>query len=85
MYFVNIVLQDIDTIKTCLKFLQEIGSDQYLLQNLTEVALRTEKINVAWALLEMFSSELRPHFFWPLLIQSSKIEGEVGKYYFVLY
>lgn len=74
-------MQDSDIVKSSLSFLQKTGFTEYLLEKLTGIALKTGKISTAWTLLEMLSSELRPHYFWPLLISANKEAGEVGNTY----
>lgn len=59
------------------KDLQRSGLNPFALEKITGVALRRGFYKVAWELLESFSS-LRPHYFWPLLLQAEKQNREIG-------
>lgn len=47
------------------------------MENATEIALKHNKTEIAWELLKNMTT-LRPHFFWPLLINAGKESGELG-------
>ncbi|KAF2901912.1 hypothetical protein ILUMI_04268 [Ignelater luminosus] len=59
------------------KDLQRSGLNPFALENITGIALRRGFYKVAWELLESFS-RLRPHYFWPLLLQAEKQNREIG-------
>ncbi|GBP68087.1 Leucine-rich PPR motif-containing protein, mitochondrial [Eumeta japonica] len=61
--------------------LMSSGRNPIALHNATEAALQLGKIPVAIDLLTKMKElniPLRPHYFWPLLIHSSKLYGEKG-------
>lgn len=58
------------------KVLQEMEPDEYMLKQLLEISLKIGKTEMSWILLQNLS-ELRPHYFWPLLI-AANIKGETG-------
>nr|CAH7746771.1 unnamed protein product [Callosobruchus chinensis] len=59
------------------KYLKDNNLNEYCIQNLTEIALRHNYVDVCWDLLQNLP-EVRPHFFWPLLINAHKTSGEKG-------
>ncbi|CAH0552880.1 unnamed protein product [Brassicogethes aeneus] len=69
--------KDIEKIINVAKEFKEKELNSNCLEKLTNVALKFGHIEPAWTLLTNFD-ELRPHYFWPILIIASKREGEQG-------
>ncbi|XP_050312939.1 leucine-rich PPR motif-containing protein, mitochondrial [Anthonomus grandis grandis] len=59
------------------KDLIEKDLNPYILESLTELALKFKYTHQAWELLRSLNT-LRPHYFWPLLIQAGNERGEIG-------
>ncbi|XP_044761643.1 leucine-rich PPR motif-containing protein, mitochondrial [Coccinella septempunctata] len=57
--------------------LKQAGLNEYALENVTEAAMRNKLFSSALNLLAHFST-LKPHYFWPLLIEAHKRDGEIG-------
>ncbi|KAJ8921642.1 hypothetical protein NQ315_010551 [Exocentrus adspersus] len=68
---------DIERIIKLCKHLHEKNLNQYALEDLAEIALRHKYVDASCSLLENMSIR-RPHFFWPLLVEANKREGETG-------
>lgn len=58
--------------------LKESGLNPLALENAAEIALKTEYFELAWSLFKKLTS-LRPHFFWPILLNTGRKDGELGK------
>lgn len=58
-------------------FLENYDSDRAF-ENLAEFAMKNKYFDITWKLFENFR-ELRPHFFWPLLVDARNNKGETGK------
>lgn len=59
------------------KNLVDTDLNPHILENLTELALRFKYEEQAWSLLGSLEV-VRPHYFWPLLIQNARSNGEYG-------
>lgn len=70
--------QDIERIIKITKHLRDTNLNSYALEKLTEIALRHNYTQASWKLLENMPN-LRPHFFWPILLDANRKEGELGK------
>ncbi|XP_018577646.1 leucine-rich PPR motif-containing protein, mitochondrial [Anoplophora glabripennis] len=68
---------DIERTITLCKHLHDNNLNNYALQHLTELALRHNYTEASWRLLENMPV-LRPHFFWPLLLDANRKQGEIG-------
>ncbi|XP_023011712.2 leucine-rich PPR motif-containing protein, mitochondrial isoform X1 [Leptinotarsa decemlineata] len=66
-----------DEVISLTKYLRDKGMNQFAFERLTEFALRNKYVDVAWSLLKNIN-ELRPHFFWPLLVIAHQVKGECG-------
>lgn len=53
------------------------------MERLTELALKFKYENQAWTLLKNLDI-VRPHYFWPLLMQNGKTNGEIGKCFYYI-
>lgn len=60
-----------------MQILKEHTSEEYLLKQIAGQALKMRRVETTWAILELLP-ELRPHYFWPLLINAYKTDGEAG-------
>lgn len=58
--------------------LKESGLNSWALENAAEIALKSEYFELAWSLFKKFTN-LRPHFFWPILLSAGRKEGELGR------
>ncbi|XP_066248718.1 leucine-rich PPR motif-containing protein, mitochondrial isoform X2 [Euwallacea similis] len=68
---------DMSVIIGIAKNLTDKGSNEYILEGLTWLALRFKYEEQAWILLSTLHI-LRPHYFWPLLLQSAQNKGHQG-------
>ncbi|CAG9769248.1 unnamed protein product [Ceutorhynchus assimilis] len=68
---------EISAIISIAKSLIEKKLNLYICEYLTELALRFKYQEQAWALLKCLQI-VRPHYFWPLLVQDGKKSGENG-------
>lgn len=62
--------------------LMSSGRNPIAIQNASEAALQLGKIPLAldmFTRMQQLGMALRPHFFWPVLIQNSKTYGEKGE------
>ncbi|KAG5894067.1 hypothetical protein JTB14_003926 [Gonioctena quinquepunctata] len=66
-----------DEIISLARYLQDNEMNPYIFVRLTEVALKNQYVDAAWRLLENFT-ELRPHYFWPLMAHAHETNGEIG-------
>ncbi|CAH1173550.1 unnamed protein product [Phaedon cochleariae] len=69
--------QKIDEIIFLAQHIPSSESNGYIIENLTGIALKHQYTDAAWKLFENLS-ELRPHYFWPLLLTYQQQNGELG-------
>nr|CAI5838257.1 unnamed protein product [Callosobruchus analis] len=58
-------------------YLRDNSLNEYCIHHLTEIALRHNYVDVCWDLLQNLP-EIRPHYFWPFLINAHNTSGEKG-------
>ncbi|XP_076250626.1 leucine-rich PPR motif-containing protein, mitochondrial-like isoform X2 [Rhynchophorus ferrugineus] len=71
---------DTDIIIPMAQKLEKSGLSEYLLEALTQVTLKLQYTEAAWALINALNIK-RPHYFWPLFIHYGNITKENGVFY----
>ncbi|XP_048517733.1 leucine-rich PPR motif-containing protein, mitochondrial isoform X2 [Dendroctonus ponderosae] len=68
---------DIATIISLAKNISEKEMNPCIMESLSELALKFKYEKQAWALLKNLDF-VRPHYFWPLLVENGRTNGEIG-------
>ncbi|KAH1027735.1 hypothetical protein HUJ05_001189 [Dendroctonus ponderosae] len=71
---------DIATIISLAKNISEKEMNPCIMESLSELALKFKYEKQAWALLKNLDF-VRPHYFWPLLVENGRTNGEIGSLY----
>ena len=71
-------MQEEQTILDIAQYLKRLNKNIHALEDVTEIALKSENMTAAWTFLEALETR-RCHYFWPLILHFIKKDGEIGR------